>query len=220
MEVIDAKGLNAVAVAEHALLLILASLKDLVQANEASWSGADRAGLAQLPGQLSGRSVGLLGAGATAGALVRLVQPFGCPISAWTRNPSQHADLKDLGVRFDTWEAVVAQSDVVSIHVALSSDTRSRFGAADVMALRQGAVLVNTSRLDIFDLDAVKTSLAAREDLRLAVDAAGVQHEFGTGWHGRVLASPHIAGVTREVAPKMRDHVIERMAAFWRSGQP
>ena len=120
--VLTAAGVNARAVAEHTLCLALALLKQLVVGNDACKNGLDREGLTGLPDELSNRAVGILGAGHTAEALIKLLRPFNCSIRVWTPNPHKHANLRDGGVSFCGIDDLFTLSSVVSIHLPLSSE--------------------------------------------------------------------------------------------------
>lgn len=217
VQVIDAKGINAGAVAEHALTLALAALKYVVAGNGAVWSGADRAGLPSLPSQLAGKTVGILGAGDTASELIRLLSPFGCDVRVWTRDPGAHHDLAaQENVEFASWDDVMTDSDVVSIHLPLTDDTRGRIDGDSIMQMRANAVLVNTSRTALMEVKSVNAALNSRADVRLCIDATDLRDQFGDDVSNGILASPHVAGVTLEIAPQMRDHVIAGIVDWYR----
>lgn len=211
---VDAKGINASAVAEHSLHMILAQLKMTQEADVSAWSGAERSGLRHLPRELKGRTVGLLGAGDTARALLHLLSPFGCKVRIWTRDPSRHADLVGQGdVVFDGLDAIFQSSDIISVHLPLTPETTGIIDGARLRPMPQEAILVNTSRMALFDLATVLPVLDERQDLRLGVDSIGIAESFPQQYRSQILGSPHVAGVTLEVAPRMLQHVIEGILA-------
>jgi phosphoglycerate dehydrogenase-like enzyme len=192
IEVVTTPGANAVSVAEHALAMILALAKRLVPAHAAVLSGADRAGLGRMPMEVRGLRVGVLGAGATARALIPLVQGLGATVTVWTRRPERHPDLPTTGL-----EDIFRSSDAVSIHLPLTAQTRGLVGENLLRLLPAGAMVVNTARKEIMDLAALARVLEQRPDLSVGIDAFGLA---GDGVpdvaDGRGVFSPHIAGIT------------------------
>ncbi len=208
VRVVTTPGVNAVSVAEHALAMILGLAKRIVPAHAAVLSGEDRAGLASPPVEVRGLRVGVLGAGATAGALVPLLKALGTEVLSWTRDPAKHPGLAcaDLATIF-------RRSDVVSVNLPLTPETRGLVGYDLLSALPRGAIVVNVARKEIVDRAGLARVLAERQDLRFAVDdfelaADGTVELVGE----RGLWSPHVAGVTVQALAAMQDAVATGVA--------
>lgn len=92
VQVITTPGINAVSVAEHALMMTLALAKRALPAHAAVSAGEDRAGMHNPPVEVRGRRAGVLGAGATACALIPLLRAIGTDVVVWTRHPDRHPD--------------------------------------------------------------------------------------------------------------------------------
>ncbi len=97
--VVTTPGVNAVSVAEHALMMILALAKHALPAHAAVVAGHDRAGMSELPVEVRGRRAGVFGAGATARALIPLLRALGMEVMVWTRRPDHHPDLSRAELR-------------------------------------------------------------------------------------------------------------------------
>ncbi|WP_329020539.1 NAD(P)-dependent oxidoreductase [Streptomyces sp. NBC_00690] len=212
VEVITTPGVNAVSVAEHAMMMILALAKQTVAGHAAALSGEDRAGMPAPAVELRGRRAGVLGAGATARALLPLLRAFGTDPEVWTRTPDNHPDLATRPL-----EDLFRHSEILSIHLPLTSETKGLVGTDLLSLLPEGAMVVNTARKEIFDLARLPSVVRDRPDLRFAVDdfdlaADGTAAALG----GHALLSPHIAGVTVESLAAMQESAVRGTIAALR----
>jgi phosphoglycerate dehydrogenase-like enzyme len=160
-------GTNARAVAELTLLLMLGALRQVTRFDAAVRAGrgwsldpAVQDGL----GELGGKAVGLVGHGAVPRALAPVLAALGCRIRYTSRAPKPDA----LG-EWRPLEALLAEADVISLHVPLTPETERMIDAAALARMKPGAVLVNTARGGLVDQAALA---AALRDGRLA--AAGL----------------------------------------------
>src|SRR5262245_14372254 len=135
-------GQTAPIVAEHALGLMLAVAKRAwFQTNELKsgrWTARDNV-------YLRGKTLGLVGAGSVAAEMARLGQAIGMGVLAWTFHPSPERAAR-LGVTFVSLEELLARSNVVSLHVKLTGESRGLIGAKEVRRMKRGALLINTAR--------------------------------------------------------------------------
>ena len=140
-------GVNAPFVAEHMFGLMFAGAKQA-----ASQTAALKAGHWQKPTNMmiQGKQLGLVGTGAVGTAMARLGRALGMDVAAWTFNPSPERAVA-LGVRFLPLEELLATSDVVSLHVRLSDDSRGLIGAAELARMKKGAILLNGARGEVVD---------------------------------------------------------------------
>ncbi len=147
-------GTNAQAVAEMTLLLMLATLRRLPILHAATASGAgfrlDPSRLDGL-GEISGRVVGLVGYGAVARALAPVLAALGARVIHWARQPRAEGfhELADL----------LAESDIVSLHLPLTDETARIIDAAALRRMKAGAVLINTARGGLVDQAALIQAL-------------------------------------------------------------
>jgi len=139
-------GINANAVAEYTLGLLLAAARRLVQ----SATGVAAGGWPREDGQeLRGATLGLVGFGAAARAVVPLAQAFGMTVVCSSGVPEELR--RDTGVRFVELTELLETSDYVSLHTALTPRTRGLIDAAALARMRPSAVLVNTARGGVVD---------------------------------------------------------------------
>ena len=206
--VVTAGGVNAYAVAEHILMMILALRKQALTAHNACLSGEDRGGLAGRSRELRGCRVGILGGGKSARHLIDLLAPFQARIALWVRDPDRHRDLADC-VGFLDLATLFQTADVVSLNLALNDETRCLITPELIQSLPTDAMVINCARLELLDRPAIAEALSQRPDIRIGIDAIGLSssHLFPC-LDDRALFSPHIAGVTAEASLAMDQHVI------------
>ncbi|MFI8090788.1 NAD(P)-dependent oxidoreductase [Streptomyces sp. NPDC086080] len=161
-------GINAVAVAEYTMGLLLASARRLVESAVGVAAGGWPRGDGQ---ELRGATLGLVGYGAAARAVVPLARAFGMEVVCTTGVP---AGLRDAGpVRFVPWAELLATSDYVSVHTALTDRTRNMFDASAFARMKPTAVLINTARGAVVDeqalADAVRSGTIAGAALDVVV---------------------------------------------------
>ena len=148
-------GTNARAVAEMTLALMLAVLRRLPRLDASLRAGVWTDPLLQDGiGELSGRTVGLVGYGAVPRILAPVLAALGCNILHATRRPLPDA----LGHR-RSLEALLAEADVVSLHLPLTEETEGLIGAASLARMKPSAVLVNTARGGLVDQEALTEAL-------------------------------------------------------------
>jgi phosphoglycerate dehydrogenase-like enzyme len=149
------------ATASAAMLFMLALAKRLPEqqrvARAARWDRqADVMG-----GELTGRTLGIIGLGLTGRELVRLVAPFAMRILAFSPN-ADPAQAAELGVRLTTLPELLRESDFVSLHCRLTPQTRNLLGATQLSLLKPTAYLVNVGRGELIDQPALVTALRER----------------------------------------------------------
>lgn len=148
-------GTNARAVAELALALMLAVLRRLPRFDAAMRRGewSDPA-LQDGIGELSGRTVGLVGYGAIPRLLAPVLAALGCRLIYTSRTPRTDA----VG-EWRTLDALLSESDVVSLHLPLTAETEALIDARAFARMRHGAILINTARGGLVDQSALTQAL-------------------------------------------------------------
>ena len=150
-------------IAEHAMALMLAAARRV-----AAMDRALRRGIWEpLSGiELAGRTLGVIGTGGTGQEMIRMASAFGMRVLAWNRS----AAAKDLPSQAVALDALLADADVVSVHLALTPETRGLLGARRLGLMKAGAVLVNTARGGILDEVALIAALRSGRIAHAALD--------------------------------------------------
>ena len=152
-------GTNTQAVVEMTLLLVLATLRRLARLDRLTRAGKGWKFEPELPddlGELSGRTVGLVGFGAVARRLVPMLQVIGAKVVYTSRQPAADAPIPFLPLA-----ELLPVADVLSLHLPLTPETTGIIDAAALAAMRRGSVLINTARGPLVDAVALRDALAS-----------------------------------------------------------
>ena len=223
--VANCPGRNTAAVAELAFGLIIALDRHIADnVGELRAGRWNKLGFSDAKG-LSGSTLGLLGTGHIGRAMIPIAGAFGMNVIAWSRSlsPALAAEL-DIGHRSSPTD-VARDADVVSVHVALTPETRHLVGAELLDAMKPGAYLINTARAEVVD-EAALIEAVRSKGLRVGLDVFEGEPASGTGTVVSplfsvpgVIGTHHIGGATtqshRAVAEEMARVVIE----FARTGR-
>ncbi len=188
-------GVNAAAVAESTVALMLASLRRLVELDRRTRAGHGwpiDTSLAATVGELGDCTVGLIGYGNIARRVEHVLRAFGSTVI----HTASHADGED---SYRTLDELLAASHVVSVHIPLTDATHGMLGAAQLELMRPGAILVNTARGEIVDESAL---VAALRSGRLGAAGLDVFHSEPLDASSplieldNVVVQPHVAWLT------------------------
>lgn len=188
-------GTNARAVAELAVTLMLATIRRIPRFDagmrQGVWSDPS---LQDGIGELGGRTVGLIGYGSIPRLLAPILQAFGCRIVYTARNPVADA----LG-EYRPLDALLAESDIVSLHVPLTEATDRMIDATALACMRPGAILINTARGGLVDQPALVGALRSGHLAGAGLDVfAAEPPDFADLLFElpNVVVTPHIAWLT------------------------
>ena len=211
--VTNTPGVNAHAVAEHTLALMLAVTRRIPAMDHDVRGGQWPRGLLV---QLEGKTLGLIGLGAIGSRVAALARSFGMRLLATTWGPDG-GRAAALGARPVPLETLLGESDVVSLHLRLSDETRGYLGREHMDLMRPAAFLINTARGALVDRAALVDALRAG---RLGGAALDVFHEEPVPADDPLLAlpnvvlTPHNAGMTREVIDAGLLRAVENIELF------
>jgi phosphoglycerate dehydrogenase-like enzyme len=189
-------------VSEHALMMILALLKQLPSVQHSMRAGEwDKFGWREGSHNLSYKTLGIVGLGRIGKRLAHVASAFGCRIlyTDLVEAPGELADRCSLE-RVDL-PTLIATADIISAHVPLTPQTTGMFGAAEFAAMKPGALFINTSRGPTYDLDALTAAVLSGHLLGAGVDV--FDPEPPPADHlvfslSNVISTPHIASGTVE----------------------
>jgi D-3-phosphoglycerate dehydrogenase / 2-oxoglutarate reductase len=223
--VTNVPGRNAIAVAELTMGLLLAidrriadNVADLRTGswNKSSYSRADG---------LFGKVMGIVGLGEIGFAVAERASAFGLDVRAIRKDRDEATEerIRSLGIELeDSLEELVATADIVSIHVPATPETDSMFDARMLGRMKEGAILLNTSRGDIVDEAALLDALETRA-LRAGLDVYPDEPGSGaTDWssklaqHPNVVGTHHIGASTAQAQKAVAEGVVEVLDAFVR----
>lgn len=207
------------ATAELAFLMVMALSRQLVPlSNALQQQGAWQAVMGR---DIRGQTLGILGLGRLGGQLAGFANAMGMRVIAWSENISEQR-CAELNVMKVTREALFTEADTVSIHLRHSARTHNFIGVSDLDRLGSKGYLVNTSRAEIIDQEALRLALDNNSIAGLATDVFDVEPADQSHWmvsHPKVLATPHIGYCTDETFSIFYGQMLETFEAF-HNGKP
>ncbi len=226
IKVANCPGMNANAVVELAFGLIIAldrhipeNVHDLQQGqwNKISYSSARG---------LSGSTLGLVGLGTIGQGMIPRAHVFGMKVVGWSRSLTAEK-AETLGVEMMSSPVeVAAASDIVSLHVALNSDTRNLADESFFQQMREGAFFINTSRAEVVDESALAEAVKAK-GIRAGLDIFEGEPATGTGEVDSplfkldgVIGTHHIGGQTSEAQRSIAEETVRIIREYRDSGSP
>lgn len=168
-----------------------------------------------LGADVHGATLGVIGLGAIGRAVARRARGFGMRVLSWSRTPRPLGDL-DGFVEPVGLPELLAQSDFVSVHVALAPETRGLLAAAAFEAMKPGAILVNTARGGIFDETALAAALRAGRLAAAGLDVFEREPLAPTSpllGLANVVLAPHIGSASRATRARMAELAVDNLLA-------
>ncbi len=218
--VINTPGRNASAVAEFTVASLLAETRNLIRGHLAVAAGTfgrsfyhyDNAGP-----ELCELTVGIVGYGDIGTRVARLLRPFGCRIVIYDPFKELTDDEKAAGFRKAELDDLMRQSDVVTLHPRVTPQTRGMISRERIAMMKPGGYIVNTTRGQVLDYDALHDALVSGHLKGAALDTFEPEPP-PPDWPllklPNVTLSPHIAGASRHSATKAATMIAEDIALF------
>lgn len=210
----------APSVAEMTLLFALASLRELLRFNALTkekrlWR--DRYSKEGLFGQ----KVGLIGCGSVAREFIKLLKPFGIEIYVFDPYLPE-SDAKELRVKLTSLEDILKNCKIISLHAALTSETRHIIGEEELDVISEDAVLINTASGGLIDQKALVKKLK-EEKFKAALDVTDPEPpspDDEIRSTPNLILTPHLAGPTRDRMKRMGKVAVEDMKSFFEGKTP
>jgi phosphoglycerate dehydrogenase-like enzyme len=194
-------GLNADTVAEHTLALILALIRKVVDQDTLVKSGRwERVG-EFTPGELAGRTVGILGAGTIGRKVMSRLAAFGVKILFFDPIVRQVGQA----TRIESLSDLLRVSDILSLHLPLTAETRAIIGQKEIEEMKSTALVVNTSRGPLIDQAALFSALRKGSLAGAALDVFAEEPPSAAAVRDipNLICSPHLAGLSRQSIRRM-----------------
>lgn len=212
----NAAGFSNESVAELTIGMILSVYRKIVGGDAMTRFGGDRGGF--LGTELNGKTLGIIGAGEIGLRVAEIAKVFNCKVLAYSRSEKSVE-----GVKFVDKETLLKESDIVSLHVPLTPETKGLMGKEEFQLMKPNAILINTARGPVVNSDALCWALEESEIAGAAVDVyekeppLDKEHILFTA--PNLIMLPHIAYATNESFEKRIDIVMENIK-LWLQGKP
>ena len=211
IKVQNCAGYATTAVAELTFGLLLDLCRNIGKCDTAARNGGTKAGLIGF--ELEGRTMGIVGTGAIGARVAKIADAFGMDVIAYSRTPGKVAD-----VRYVSLEELLTQSDVVSLHVPLTDETRGMIGAEELALMKETAVLVNTARGPVVDTKALADALNSGRIAGAAIDVFDAEPPLDADEPlinaKNTVVTPHVAFATDESMIKRAEIEFRNIAEF------
>lgn len=204
-------GYSNTAVSELVFGLALSLYRRIIECDRAVRAGKDKTGLVGL--ELAGKTFGIIGMGAIGTRTAQLAKAFGCRVLGFNRSPKQVE-----GVRMVKLDELLRESDIVSLHVPLTEQTRGMIGKREIGLMKPSAILINTARGPVVDSAALAAALKEGRLAGAAVDVYETEppipqdHPLLSAPH--VAATPHVAFATKEALYQRAVIVFDNVAGY------
>ena len=217
--VCNCPGYSDNTVAEHALALLFAAARHVPRLDADMRSG--RWNQSSTGMELRGRKAGIVGFGSIGQRFATLAKAIGMEVMVWTRNPDPERARK-ADVEFVCLERLLAESDVVSLHVAGAPETEGMIDAGAIARMKANAVLVNTARGEVVDEAALVEALRNGRIRAAGIDVYREEplppsHPFLE--LDNVVLSPHVGYNTPEASVALHDIAVECLVRYF-EGDP
>lgn len=211
IEVFNASGYSTVAVSELAIGLMLDVYRKITEMDANTRQLGSRGMF--LGRELHGKTVGVVGTGAIGIQTINLLKAFGCKVLAYSR--TQRSEVKALGVEYVSLEHLMANSDIVTLHVPATKDTAQMINAEMISLMKPSAILINTARGAVVDNNALAHALKDGKIAGAGIDVYETEpplpenHPLLSAPNAVLL--PHIAYATREAFDIRADIVMNNI---------
>ena len=211
--VCNVPGRTSKVVAEHAFALMFAVARRMAfttnDLKRGGWTSL-------LSVSLIGKTLGVLGTGNIGCELIQMAKAFGMNVVAWTYNPDR-AKAESMGFEYRKFDDVLKVSDVVSVNVKLTDDSRGLVGADQLALMKPGSLLINTARAAVVDTDALIAALSSGHLMGAGLDVYDLEPVPANSpilQCDHVVLTPHAADQLPEAIDALNDGAVDNVIAY------
>lgn len=204
------------AVAEHALSLVLSLAKNLnhnqTTLARGNWDQSRKSI------ELKGKTIGLIGLGGIGQRMAEFCKAIGMNVICWTFNPDPVRAQK-IGLSFTSLEDLLEKSDFISLHLPYTDQTKKMLGKKELSLMKKEAFLINTSRAELIETDALVELLSSRRIAGAGIDVFDeepISKQNPLLTLDNVILSPHIAFNTPEANIEILRISINNLVEFFK----
>lgn len=212
-------GVNARSVAEHTLMLILATLKRLPQINGQMHNGVWKKQVSGVStNELFGKTVGIVGMGHVGRLVASMLQPFQ-PKIIYTDIVRQPEEVeKDLHLTYcESFEALLPLADILTLHCPMVSENLEALNARTLAMMKEGSIVINTARGKLINPDDLYEAIKSGHIRAAALDThyeEPIKEGYKLAELDNVILTPHIGGLSYEAFEAMMEGAMENIEAF------
>lgn len=208
--VTNCAGYSDQAVAELVIGLTLSLLRKICSGDSATRRGGSSSGL--MGSEIAGKRVGIIGYGRIGKRTAALFSAFGAQVVAYSRTPK-----REEGVTFVSLQDLLSTSDIISLHLPSTEETRHLIGEGELALMKDGALFINCARGPIVDTEALASALKSKR-IRAALDVFDTEPPLGEEYAllktPNTLLTPHVAYLTEEAMVRRSAIEFENVRSF------
>jgi len=214
--IVSLPGENANAVAELVLAFMLSMTRTIPQYGREVLAGIWRRDDCATRHELRHYRTGIVGLGEVGRRVARLASAFGVAVSAYDPYLTDDDFVQRGATRVASLDALLRQSDIVTLHLPLTAETRRMIDAVAIASMPRGSFLINAARGEVLDQQAALDALASNRLGGLALDVYDPEPPTAS-WPDdpRLMLTPHIAGCTHECKAAIGERLYEKIVAFY-----
>lgn len=208
IRVVNTPGASTNAVAELALGLILATLRNVQKAHHQMKNGIwDKKNL--MGNEIEGKTLGIIGYGRIGAVVGKKAHALGMKVIAYNP-PPRHED--GIAIFIDNLDKFLAQADVISIHTALTDDTKNMINKDTIAKMKDSVYLINTARGEIIDEDALYEACKSKKIAGAALDVYREEPYKGKLLElDNIYFTPHLGASTKEAQIRIGKELVEKL---------
>ena len=215
IRVINTPTANVQSVAEYTIGCALSCCKRLYEGNILYREGKDNKKISAKPEDLSGKILGVVGAGNISKKIMEYGMMLGMEVIFWTAHPENHSEINTLGIKNTSLEELVSISDVISVNLPNNDGTRNLINSNLITSMKSDAIFISISRIATLDYKALfykaknNRNFYVCLDVDIDPDICGLYADLPN-----ILITPHIAGGTVNTRKRMFKEVSESIVDF------
>lgn len=210
----NANGYATEAVAELTVGMAISLFRNIKECDEKIRKGGTREGL--IGNELSGKTVGIIGTGAIGTKTAQLFKVFNCNLLGYNR--TEHEEAKKIGIKYTNLEELLINSDIVSIHLPLTEDTKGFIDKDKLSLMKDSAILINVARGPIVNENDLKEALNTGKLRGAGIDVFDneppIKEDDPLLNAKNVILTPHVAFATKEAMEKRADIVFDNLYSY------
>lgn len=216
-------GANSIDVAEHAVMLMLACYRRLIEMDanvrKGAWDAIDSGAFTFT---IHGKTAGIVGLGNIGRQTARLLRPFDAKLVYADADAAPPDVERELGVQRLPLDELLRTADIVSLHVPLNDATRGLIGERELSMMKPSAILINTCRGPVVDERALAVALRSGSIAGAGLDVLQSEPPSAVNpllTFSNVILTPHTAGVTHDTWARRGEFVFQNLTRVW-EGKP
>lgn len=214
IKICNAPGYSTHSVAELAIGLMVSVARNIISCDVATRQGKTREGL--VGNELHGKTLGIVGAGSIGLRVAEIARAFKCELLAYDKEENQTA--KELGITYVDLETLLSESDVVSVHVPFTAETKNLIGKEQLTLMKESSIFINTARGPIVDSEALATALKEGDIAGAGIDVFEMEPPIPEDHPllnaPNTVVTPHVAFATPEAFYRRAETVFENITAW------